>query len=120
MLRRPPKSTRTDTLFPYTSLFRSDHLVEDQPVALPAVLRRRLDRPLQPAEGFGRGHRPAYRHRAARRDGHGQRLAGGDRGEQRRGRGEGRKSVVSGQSVSVRVDLGGRRIIKQKKRKRIV
>src|SRR3546814_11497918 len=26
-----------------------------------------------------------------------------------------RKSVVSGQSVSVRVDLGGRRIIKQKK-----
>src|SRR3546814_133962 len=24
MLRRPPRSTRTDTLFPYTSLFRSD------------------------------------------------------------------------------------------------
>src|SRR3546814_15102370 len=23
MLRRPPKSTRTDTLFPYTTLFRS-------------------------------------------------------------------------------------------------
>src|SRR3546814_11392958 len=23
MLRRPPRSTRTDTLFPYTSLFRS-------------------------------------------------------------------------------------------------
>src|SRR3546814_2238526 len=23
MIRRPPKSTRTDTLFPYTSLFRS-------------------------------------------------------------------------------------------------
>src|SRR3546814_1924607 len=28
MIRRPPRSTRTDTLFPYTTLFRSD------PVAL--------------------------------------------------------------------------------------
>src|SRR3546814_3019015 len=25
MRRRPPRSTRTDTLFPYTTLFRSDH-----------------------------------------------------------------------------------------------
>src|SRR3546814_14157484 len=34
MIRRPPRSTRTDTLFPYTTLFRS-HLaivLEDQPV----------------------------------------------------------------------------------------
>src|SRR3546814_8614167 len=27
MLRRPPSSTRTDTLFPYTTLFRSYHVV---------------------------------------------------------------------------------------------
>src|SRR3546814_14706248 len=27
MLRRPPRSTRTDTLFPYTTLFRSVELV---------------------------------------------------------------------------------------------
>src|SRR3546814_1244294 len=26
MIRRPPRSTRTDTLFPYTTLFRSGHL----------------------------------------------------------------------------------------------
>src|SRR3546814_5597262 len=26
MIRRPPRSTRTDTLFPYTTLFRSDVL----------------------------------------------------------------------------------------------
>src|SRR3546814_10107858 len=26
MIRRPPRSTRTDTLFPYTTLFRSQHL----------------------------------------------------------------------------------------------
>src|SRR3546814_11227236 len=32
MIRRPPRSTRTDTLFPYTTLFRSaDHkLVRDE------------------------------------------------------------------------------------------
>src|SRR3546814_4436139 len=28
MLRRPPRSTRTDTLFPYTTLFRSARTVE--------------------------------------------------------------------------------------------
>src|SRR3546814_3238759 len=27
MIRRPPRSTRTDTLFPYTTLFRSHHLL---------------------------------------------------------------------------------------------
>src|SRR3546814_20694816 len=27
MIRRPPRSTRTDTLFPYTTLFRSEHAV---------------------------------------------------------------------------------------------
>src|SRR3546814_14730056 len=27
MIRRPPRSTRTDTLFPYTTLFRSNHVV---------------------------------------------------------------------------------------------
>src|SRR3546814_1334477 len=31
MIRRPPRSTRTDTLFPYTTLFRSD-LVEPAPL----------------------------------------------------------------------------------------
>src|SRR3546814_5449301 len=28
MIRRPPRSTRTDTLFPYTTLFRSNALAE--------------------------------------------------------------------------------------------
>src|SRR3546814_19797671 len=30
MIRRPPRSTRTDTLFPYTTLFRSPGPVPDQ------------------------------------------------------------------------------------------
>src|SRR3546814_8322947 len=34
MTRRPPKSTRTDTLFPYTTLFRSNAQRSLQPAAL--------------------------------------------------------------------------------------
>src|SRR3546814_1219192 len=30
MIRRPPRSTRTDTLFRYTTLFRSNHVVDRQ------------------------------------------------------------------------------------------
>src|SRR3546814_6476831 len=31
MIRRPPRSTRTDTLFPYTTLFRSVRIPHPQP-----------------------------------------------------------------------------------------
>src|SRR3546814_5162437 len=42
MIRRPPRSTRTDTLFPYTTLFRSNieagaRVVE---IVVPAIIRR--------------------------------------------------------------------------------
>src|SRR3546814_3316459 len=33
MIQRPPRSTRTDTLFPYTTLFRSRHVVSHRPCA---------------------------------------------------------------------------------------
>src|SRR3546814_8856943 len=35
MIRRPPRSTRTDTLFPYTTLFRSSQIQEFLPLTLP-------------------------------------------------------------------------------------
>src|SRR3546814_1321724 len=38
MIRRPPRSTRTDTLFPYTTLFRSDAWIAR--LRDPAVRRR--------------------------------------------------------------------------------
>src|SRR3546814_5867516 len=43
MKRRPPRSKRTDTLFPYTTLFRSggDHLV-----SLPIMRALAKDRPI--------------------------------------------------------------------------
>src|SRR3546814_489965 len=38
MIRRPPRSTRTDTLFPYTTLFRSERLVRNVGVAQRALV----------------------------------------------------------------------------------
>src|SRR3546814_1218073 len=38
MIRRPPRATRTDTLFPYTTLFRSDLPRSFQPVTRPQVI----------------------------------------------------------------------------------
>src|SRR3546814_6624220 len=37
MIRRPPRSTRTDTLFPYTTLFRSPILNVREPHALVGI-----------------------------------------------------------------------------------
>src|SRR3546814_15050263 len=49
MIRRPPRSTRTDTLFPYTTLFRSDHdqaVSRDQDVPQVISLIQRRVRPI--------------------------------------------------------------------------
>src|SRR3546814_19212192 len=40
MIRRPPRSTRTDTLFPYTTLFRSTPGADSDPVRLAFRPRR--------------------------------------------------------------------------------
>src|SRR3546814_8596392 len=39
MIRRPPRSTRTDTLFPYTTLFRSEFHRADQGVLVAGRLQ---------------------------------------------------------------------------------
>src|SRR3546814_10474381 len=44
MILRPPRSTRTDTLFPYTTLFRSAFALERLGRTLDARLGRRLHR----------------------------------------------------------------------------
>src|SRR3546814_4556476 len=41
MILRPPRSTRTDTLFPYTTLFRSD--VQDTEALLPLQARQEVE-----------------------------------------------------------------------------
>src|SRR3546814_9378475 len=65
MIRRPPRSTRTDTLFPYTTLFRSIGLGRAGGVGgeilfpdagrRQEAFRRALYRMVQPAMPFG-GH----------------------------------------------------------------
>src|SRR3546814_5867395 len=44
MIRRPPRSTRTDTLFPYTTLLRSSCSGRDAPSALTRLAGHRLRR----------------------------------------------------------------------------
>src|SRR3546814_17250877 len=44
MIRRPPRSTRTDTLFPYSTLFRAGCELVEQPVATAGALARLVRR----------------------------------------------------------------------------
>src|SRR3546814_11283162 len=61
MIRRPPRSTRTDTLFPYTTLFRSQGGATGPGGGACA-------RPRGPSASWNRRHRPAVPepHRSAR------------------------------------------------------
>src|SRR3546814_21090592 len=128
MIARPPVSTRTDTLFPDTTHFRSHPARRffggkrregGAAVRRGTAPRRRGLRRQRPDGGRAdRRTGPRGRVGARRRDGRGLRRhparaaseswTDDDAGD--------RKSVVSGKSVSVRVDLGGRRIIKKKKK----
>src|SRR3546814_16364091 len=121
MIRRPPRSTRTDTLFPYTTLFLSPDPPE-------AGLHQGLGR--RPDERAGAGsavqiprQRPGPRRDRrlypdlARQDSRAIAARLSHLGEgQCRGEAADRKSVGEGKGVSVRVDLGGRRVIKKKKK----
>src|SRR3546814_4353820 len=60
MIRRPPRSTRTDTLFPYTTLFRSRH-----PLALSTARRDRLPPPRARLRHRAADQRPAHHRRQA-------------------------------------------------------
>src|SRR3546814_2075093 len=52
MIRRPPRSTRTDTLFPYTTLFRSISVEDDgRGIDVAEVRRAALAGGLHPAAG---------------------------------------------------------------------
>src|SRR3546814_15293990 len=65
MIRRPPRSTRTDTLFPYTTLFRSVGVgarVRVHGVGQAALLADLLEQPAGHAAAealVGHGHGPA-------------------------------------------------------------
>src|SRR3546814_1055255 len=66
MQRRPPRSTRTYTLFPYTTLFRSARFALvlqpiEPPVHCPLLQRQQLTRILQRVTtAFDVGNRPEF------------------------------------------------------------
>src|SRR3546814_1513384 len=66
MIRRPPRSTRTDTLFPYTTLFRSDDL-EAASSSLRARLQALLESRSILPQGADRARRLNIRFILARR-----------------------------------------------------
>src|SRR3546814_14533791 len=123
MIRRPPRSTRTDTLFPYTTLFRSTAITEtrmpdyqtllvekrgrvtlitlNRPQALNALNAQVLDDLLAALAAFDAD------------EGQGCAVLPGSDQTFAAGADIDRKSVVQGKSVSVRVYMGGRRIIKK-------
>src|SRR3546814_18070369 len=60
MIRRPPRSTRTDTLFPYTTLFRSSRLMStgvDAQTCQLIVLDKRIGSMTEFKQIIGRGTR---------------------------------------------------------------
>src|SRR3546814_9944939 len=69
MIRRPPRSTRTDTLFPYTTLFRSQQPVGEVPGQMQRLLVGDLGR------GWQRPRRPRGRQAGAVADGEDVRIA---------------------------------------------
>src|SRR3546814_4639897 len=79
MIRRPPRSTRTDTLFPYTTLFRSRH---------------------DPEWGYDPRH-PARPHREPGRD-----VRAARRQDRRRRRGLGRQRRSVGGNIRLLEDRG--------------
>src|SRR3546814_73313 len=52
MIRRPPRSTRTDTLFPYTTLFRSPYGAARPDTVGVAMTRLEVYRAMRDAEGM--------------------------------------------------------------------
>src|SRR3546814_4096221 len=62
MIRRPPRSTRTDTLFPYTTLFRSSNPHPPHLLRLAAFVR--LQGLLDDQLGLLYPHAPRLHHRA--------------------------------------------------------
>src|SRR3546814_17208853 len=127
MLRRPPRSTRTYTLFPYTTLFRSPPAGESNRLELARQDLQRLafeahhpagedvfdghDRAVHAAIPTGKTPRPGLatcsRLRTGKRDPCVPSVA--DRVD--------RKSVGAGKRGAVRVARGGRVQIKKKKKK---
>src|SRR3546814_14223989 len=128
MIRRPPRSTRTDTLFPYTTLFRSDRYLSSE-----AEIEAALSTMMESRDMLFRDNVAISAHRASSRpllaglaeaigmcanlDERFEKLCSQlDKSDPAKAQKLDRKRVWEGKSVSVSVDSGGRRIHKKKKK----
>src|SRR3546814_20772516 len=114
MIRRPPRSTRTDTLLPYTTLFRSAEIAVERHAHVAGIGERLDTQVFKPPRAKSVLQRPidnivaqqlvagATRELGAAQDATELVFLDG-------------KGVVEGKSVSVGVDIGGRRVIQHKK-----
>src|SRR3546814_16907493 len=132
MIRRPPRSTRTDTLFPYTTLFRSTRGRSDDEPGRPIVAAAVITAVVAAPDAIVARQAPrliiasiavierailgalAVRRSPGRRVGPGRSGRHGDGGKNRGGAKflHDRKRAGRGKSGSVRVDIGGRHDIK--------
>src|SRR3546814_6332458 len=112
MIRRPPRWTRTDTLFPYTTLFRSD-----QRVTVLGIVDRRC-------QHFGQAHRAVIaqeqepgaeraRHTGRQESGAGDQIEA-EAAEMRNGRGLRRHTLPTN-----RLDFADAAVVKDRKSTRL-
>src|SRR3546814_20631077 len=124
MIRRPPRSTRTDTLCPYTTLFRSEaknnaeslihsteRQLEEHGDKFDAALKSEIEAAVAEAKTAVEGGDPAAMTEKSQALAQAAMKLGQAIYEKAQ---QDRKSVVSGKSVYVRVDIGGRRSIQKK------
>src|SRR3546814_14670203 len=128
MIRRPPRSTRTDTLFPYTTLFRSWRLYWPDGTPMPhdecpMAVTLKTGRPVRDVEAIAErpdGSRysftpyptPLYDAAGTITGAVNMPIATSERKRAVR------KGGVEGKRGSVRGELGGRRTIKKKKKEK--
>src|SRR3546814_19964549 len=131
MIRRPPRSTRTDTLFPYTTLFRSHagldrrsaeiRWLEDVEIEWIRTLRTDIGRDRTRDRDTGHSARPGRGRtgKVARTGASGPALGAGRRSQTvqqpRTARKEAGQHVVEELGDSVRVDIRGTTIHNKKK-----
>src|SRR3546814_11246573 len=116
MIRRTPRSTRTDTLFPYTTLFRSRPQPRRWRATTSSEQEGDENHPLSGKAAWtgARTEDPRERRRQRRQAAASNPVAGG---REREKAAPDPQSGVEGQSGVVRVDLGGSSIIKKNKHK---
>src|SRR3546814_7315547 len=105
MIRRPPRSTRTDTLFPYTTLFRSDDRRVDI-LGLEIAEFHPVQPHRHPIDGAAGATSDGLEIIIAPVEAHGPRVGGGERNDARSGIDEKMRAVRGHSRVGIEMTVG--------------